>query len=383
MSEFDRLAEDLKGRIEPLAAATLAILRAESPALLADSPFGSEEVAAFTRSGLRVALRAFARGVLPERAGELDAAAVRAAAGAGGLRLLLNGYWAAQQSLWSAWLDLVEEGAETATRRELLRRGEFFAAYTRLHGDLIAQAYQREVTRGARGPESERLQAVRSLLEGDPLPAASIDFGAERHHLGLIAWGEGAEGAARELAASLHRPLLLLGPLDGEWWGWISGGRELSRGEEIALDRHRPPASAGLALGLPAFGLAGFRATHRQARRARWGARGAPGLHRFADVAVESLAAENEEDARAFLARELRGINDDSTTSRRIRETLAAYFAAEHNAASAAVALGVHQQTVANRLRTAEERLGAPIGSRRLELELALRLRAALDPPDS
>lgn len=51
--------------------------------------------------------------------------------------------------------------------------------------------------------------------------------------------------------------------------------------------------------------------------------------------------------------------------------------------ASAAATLGVHEQTVANRLRTAEERLGHPIGSRRLELEVALRLRASFGREDS
>jgi len=52
---------------------------------------------------------------------------------------------------------------------------------------------------------------------------------------------------------------------------------------------------------------------------------------------------------------------------------------ASPTAASAAATLGVHQQTVANRLRAAEERLGHSVGSRRVELEIALRLRAALD----
>jgi DNA-binding PucR family transcriptional regulator len=53
--------------------------------------------------------------------------------------------------------------------------------------------------------------------------------------------------------------------------------------------------------------------------------------------------------------------------------------AAEHNAASAAAALGVHQQTIANRLRAAEERIGHPVAARRIELETAMRLRASLD----
>ena len=93
---------------------------------------------------------------------------------------------------------------------------------------------------------------------------------------------------------------------------------------------------------------------------------------------VEALISENQEEACNFVARELGELNEETTSSRRIRETLAAYFASEHNAASAAAKLGIHQQTVANRLRAAEERLGHQIGTRRLELELALRLRRTI-----
>ena len=185
--------------------------------------------------------------------------------------------------------------------------------------------------------------------------------------------------ATRELAAALERRLLLVSPLAQSWWGWISSSRPFESTDERIITRYSPPSEAGIALGLPGFGEPGFRATHRQAQRARWFAPPDPStLIRYADVAVESLASENREEARTFVERELGAINDDSAASTRIRDTLSAYFAAEHNAASAAATLGVHQQTVANRLHAAEDRLGHPIGSRRVELEVALRLRAAL-----
>ena len=137
---------------------------------------------------------------------------------------------------------------------------------------------------------------------------------------------------------------------------------------------------ARIAVGLEGFGEPGFRATHRQALRARSFARlDDPPLLRYEDVVVEALGTENDEDARSFVAHELRGIDDDSSRSGEIRDTLAAYFAAQCNAACAAATLGVHQQTVANRLRAAEQRLGyQSIGDRRVELEMALRLRDAL-----
>lgn len=213
-------------------------------------------------------------------------------------------------------------------------------------------------------------------MRGDPFAAASLGVDLSLNHLGLIAWGERGEDAARGLAATLGRPLLVV-PTDEEtWWGWISGYRPIGEAGERALARFRPPDAAGMAVGLPGVGEAGFRATHRQALRARWVTRGSGrGLVLYGDVALEALATVQDEDARAFIAHELRGLDDDSPRSARLRETIAAYFAAEHNATSAAAALGAHPQTIANRLRVAEDLLGRPVGSRRAELEVALRLR--------
>jgi hypothetical protein len=385
MSEFERLAGELAKGLDPLVASTLERLRERVPRG-ASSAIAEEEILAFTRASLRTQLRAFRRGELPERCPEVDAGAARAAAKVGELRTLLNGYWAAQFNLWQAWLDLVEgSSAAAAERRSLLDRGsDFFFGYAALLGDCAAEIYQEELARQAAGGEGRRFQAIAAVLDGSPFAASALDFDLDRHHLGLIAWGPGGEEAARALASELERPLLIVEAPGRSWWVWISGKRLLDPGEERALERFAPAAGAMLAVGLQAHGEAGFRSSHRQAQRARWAARRRPGaVLRYADVAVESLAGENPAEARAFVARELRGIADDSAASARIRETLAAYFAAEHNAASAAATLGIHQQTVANRLRAAEERLGHPVGTRRVELEVALRLRAAMAPEES
>jgi hypothetical protein len=237
-------------------------------------------------------------------------------------------------------------------------------------------AHEGEPARPAPSGEQRRLLAVKGLLDEDPSAPSLDDFDLERHHLGILAWGEEPQSAVRGLAAPLERPTLITGPVGGVYWAWLSGSRPFDLHEERLLERFEPAPGSALALGQPAYGAAGFRASHRQARRARWASCASEQpLVRYAQVAAVSLASENESEARRFVARELRGIEDDSPDSQRIRETLIAYFAAEHNAASAAARLGIHQQTVANRLRAVEQRLGRPVGSRRLELELALRLR--------
>ena len=382
MTEFDRLFGELESSVDQLVDSILVRLRERFPASILESAFSREQLVGFGRASLRAQLAAFHRDELPESCPEVDAIAARAVARMGEQESFSSGYRSSQKVLWEAWFVLVEDSPQldNGERRRLLARGsDFFFRYADLLSDYVAEIYREEAVRLRDNGEQRRFRAIRALLDREPLPAPGLDLDLEQYHLALLAWGSEADAEPRRLAAQLARPLLIVEPLPESWWGWISGARPFERSEEAALQRFQPAPGAGLAVGLQEFGEPGFRASHRQAQRARRLSSEASGsIVRYSDVAVEALASENLEDARAFLARELGPIGDESKTSRQIRETLSAYFAAEHNAASAAATLGIHQQTVANRLRAAEERLGHPIASRRVELELALRLRSSL-----
>jgi DNA-binding PucR family transcriptional regulator len=64
----------------------------------------------------------------------------------------------------------------------------------------------------------------------------------------------------------------------------------------------------------------------------------------------------------------------DDRESARLLETLAAYLEEHASPRHAAVRLGVHENTVAARIRTAEARLARPLRGRTTELLVALRL---------
>jgi hypothetical protein len=381
MSEFERLLGEMRGRVDALVDAALARVGERFPDWAAGSAFGLRQVRGYAHGAILTELRDFGRDTLPVACPEPAAIAARAVARAGELEVFAGVYRSLQATLWEAWFELVEDSPlESAERRALLRRGsDFFFRYADLLADFVTRIYREELARLHADGAHRRFNAVKALLGADPISPAALDFDLGRHHLGLVAWGEAGERAARELASLLGRPILIVAPIPTARWAWISGTRPLEAGERRLIASFPPLPGAGLALGLDEFGEAGFRATHRQAQRARLFAPPAePSLTLYSDVAVEALATENPDEARNFVARELRGIDDDSAISSRLRDTISAYFAAEQNAASAAALLDVHEQTVANRLRGAEERLGHPIGGRRVELELALRLRAAL-----
>jgi len=380
--DFVRFAGELEARLGELSETILERLREELPLWVLDEAVEETEVTAFVRASLAACLHSLSLGFLPGECPPIDAHGAQAAARIGDLPTLLNGYRIAHLVLWESWLGLIEasDAAETV-RYELLRIGSrFFFRYAAVLGDYVSESYQVELERSLRSGEQRRLQAIKDVLEGDVTAGDEPVVNLEQHHLGLVVWGEGGMEVARALAAALGRPLLSASPFESVWWGWLSGTQPLGLTAEAAVKALQPPPGTGIAVGLEAFGEEGFRATHRQAQRARRIAlRLGLSVAAYSEVAAEALLGDDAAEARAFVAHELRGIEDDSVASQRIRETIAAYFAAEHNAASAAAALGVHQQTVANRLRAAEERLGRPVSSRRFELEAALRLRAGLD----
>lgn len=381
-AEFERLVGELEGKLDHLADEGLEAMRARVPRWIRETGPVWDQLRECIRGTLRTEWCGFRDGVLPGRLPDIDATLVVLASRIGDLASLLAGYRFAQMSLWGSWFELIEVSVtDQRLSRELLRHGsQYFFLYADLVSRYMAEGYQRGVERVAANGEHHRFQELKTLLEADPLARYYLDVEVNRYHLGFVAWGEGADEDVSALASSIGRPLLLALRLKNNWWGWLSGTHPLSAREWDQLRRFRPREGARVAFGLEGYGEPGFRSTNHQALRAQWVSSTDRAAVLYDEVAIEALGAEAEGDARAFVAHELRGIDDSSPTSKRLRETLAAYFDSELNAVSAAARLGVHHQTVTNRLRTIEERLGHPPNSRHLELAVALRLRQVLSP---
>lgn len=313
---------------------------------------------------------------VPDDARELALITARLGLPLGGL---LRTYRIGHAVVWEQMFELLEAAPVPAAAR----RGAIAAAsdYLFEHVDrvsaMVTEEYTAERDRFLRSREQRRTQLVRDVLDGaDPDPAeatGTLDYDLRLHHLALVVAAPDVEAAVRQLAGALDAPHRLVVVLAGDTaWGWLGRTREFELPERL-------PALPGarISFGEPAAAVAGFRTSHRQARDAhrvalRCGERTQP--VRYDDVALESLAAGDPDRAAVFVSRELRGIDGDDARSRRLRRTLRAYFAAGQNASSAAATLGVHEHTVAYRLRTIEAALGRPVTARRAELETALRL---------
>ena len=139
-----------------------------------------------------------------------------------------------------------------------------------------------------------------------------------------------------------------------------------------------------VALGSPASGLDGFRRSHQEAldarRVARLAGRRTGSVVTYAASAVAALTSTDLERARQFVTTELGSVAGDDDEARRLAGTLLVYLEEGLSPRRTARRLGVHENTVVNRIRTIEERLGHPVKPRVTELLVALRLVPLVTP---
>ena len=236
-----------------------------------------------------------------------------------------------------------------------------------------------------------RLELVRSVLRGEPVPAdraeRTLAYDLTRQHTGLVVWageltavapGQLEQAASDVLTATGHSGSLILPVGNRRVWGWGSRLRATRRLDPLPS---QPFAGMGLAIGLPAPGVAGFRASHEQAlaaaqfgmasRSGRW-------LFDYAEVDMLVMLSTRPDLAWQFTRRELGGLAGPGDTAATLRATLKCYLDTERSLSTAAEMLHVARNTVAYRVQRAEQLRGAPIDVRRMQLQAALALAEEL-----
>jgi hypothetical protein len=344
-----------------------------------EAPEMWEVVRQVTLDGRRIHAEHLRQGcVLPGSIAEPDRQAVHAAVHAGmSVAGVLQAFRIGHSSSWEVWLDVTEalDVADSERPAVLRNISRFAIAYDDRLMNMVAEEFELELRRTAASPSKRRMKVVRDLIEGVVDEAPELEYPMEIEHLGVIAWGSDALATLQGLRDALNRQLLWAEVQESLLVGWLGSGSSLEPGWRRALVAFAPVGDGSVAIGSPGFGVEGFRNSHRQAGEAHVVARRLGGrVTVYDEVAFEALALRDEPAAREVVASVLAGLDAPEARTEQLRETLRAYFAAHQNAASAASALGVHEQTVARRLRSIEEMTGSPVHARSAELELALRL---------
>lgn len=241
---------------------------------------------------------------------------------------------------------------------------------------------------------------VMKVLRGEAISAtgfvAKTKYSLEQNHVAFIAWLEFGtpdtedqqriDQLLRRIASIVHssNPPLITASDRSTAWAWASiPSAELSPEMLRRIQSFTASADARnvrVAIGEPGSGVVGFRRSHEQAAKARLVALGArryreERLVAFGDpdVGFLSLIMHDTKSARIWAREVLGDVALDGEANEALRGTLATFYANGENASKTAELLGLHRNTVRQRV----ERFEAGRGTKRIngmEVSLALRL---------
>lgn len=272
---------------------------------------------------------------------------------------------------------LVNEAERAEVPSSALR--QLLAAQATVGDRLIAAVsaeYAREAENRPTTPAERRRETVKRLLAGELVDHSELGYELDGHHLAVMAKGEGADEAMRNLAEAVDRRLLMVQREEETTRAcWLGGRRQLTSEQALAALSRDLPEGVFVTVGEPGEGLGGWRFSHQQAKAALPIAeRRGEQVVRYADVALLAAIAGDDLIATSLRQLYLAPLERARDGGKVARETLRAYFAAERNISSTAAALGVDRRTVRNRIGAIEELLGRPIKGAEADLEIALRL---------
>jgi len=313
---------------------------------------------------------------------------------------LVHAYRIGQNEIWRTWMEEIARRLHAApevvvalevSSGRIFSRADFLVAQLMRHVD-------RERERRLGGALARRSQIVRTLLAGsDPGVAEAsrlLGYDLDRWVLAAVLWERGApedpaaahDGLTAQAglvarAAGATRALTFA-PIETSLWAWVATAEPPDLDAVGAALEHTLPEGRGVALGVPAHGLDGFRVGHQEALEARRLAElgDAAGVIRYDRVEAVSLLSADLDRLARFVHRTLGGLTaaDESTT--RLRETLLAWLNEGGNARRAAQRVHAHKNTVLYRLQRAQQILGHPLDDDRGDLQLALTAMHWLGP---
>jgi DNA-binding PucR family transcriptional regulator len=378
------------------------LLTREVPEISADAQT-REDILLRGRAGLLSWARAFLRGVAPDKV-ESPAEAyayARALARRGvPLDVLLRVHRLALSVLLQAWEERLGSQHPTelllaATRRSIEVNFQFHDVLM----EGLSNEYQRERERWVRGAEALRRDTITAILAQEAVETDGagriLGYDLRRHHLALVLWAEPTPDDPQVLprleraatAASAHleasRPLML--SVDGRtMWAWVGRHTEPPRHLIDSLAAAHKPDGVSIALGAPGQGLTGFRRSHRDAAdtmKVALAAERRPGsVIPFHTVELAALLAGDPERTRRFVHERLGALATDDDESHRLRATLMLYLEENGSRVATAKRIGVHPNTVANRIRACRDILGRDVGQDQVPLLVALTLASTLGP---
>jgi DNA-binding PucR family transcriptional regulator len=297
-------------------------------------------------------------------------------------------------SLFVEWMlaelseDQDADPASTAAATVVVLR--ITTAYVDTVSELLVAAYEHEREAWSQHHSIARASRIATLLEGADIDVAATEaalgYRLRQTHLAVQLWfddlGPGADVMRLERAASAaaavhggQHLLVLTDEASAALWLAVPEDLEDLGPVVAALTGTHQPAPR-VALGNPAFGVRGFRASHRQATAARRvvaASRSGGQATSFAEVGTVALLCADLEATKAWVADTLGPLAADEENAERLRETVRIFLNLGSSHTAAAEQLMLHKNSVQQRIARAEALRGRPFREDRADVELALR----------
>lgn len=300
------------------------------------------------------------------------------------LRFYRLGHEYFTEKLSDALADNIED--PTVALRTFIDLERYGFQYIDRISSLVAAEYVAELDRRQNQARAERDEVVRALLAGERIDNARaermLSYRLTGRQIGFVCWTDDrsinldrfARHVGRHLGAT-HSLVVADGPL--AVWGWAPATGDMPTSlTSMATELPSGYNNVHIAVGSPHPGAAGFRTSHIEAIRTRriidLSGRVAPSITTFSDIALVDAISHDMDTARAFVAAQLGDLARDDPKERAERAALLAVLDAQGSLVTAARTLGIHRNTVLQRLRRAEERRGRPSTIKIAELHAAL-----------
>lgn len=286
---------------------------------------------------------------------------------------LARAYRVGQHAVWRFGVarlrELLGDGQDATVAIERFTDSTFAAGEVLMGRALERYADERD--RWVRSADAVRRATVQAVLSGEPLDVAAasarIRYDLGGRHQAFIVWAEDSSGLEARAAATGGRGALIVGLGDGMLAGWC-----------VPEALQRGASGAGqVAHGTPGSGVGGFRASHHQAAEARRVAQLASLAADvgYPEIALVALLTADLEQAEQFARQELGALAEPEAEW--LAETLLAVLEHHGSPKRAGQLLGLHENTVGKRLRTAAELLGRSTAERPAETLAALLILRA------
>lgn len=243
---------------------------------------------------------------------------------------------------------------------------------------LLRRASEREFARVTRIDDEARLREVVRALNGEWIEPDELGYDLAGHHVAVVADDSRLLDAT---ARSTNRQLLRVQASDGVTWGWLGGSTRISEADLDTLTASHDAVDLTIAIGEPAGGMAGFAASHQQAREARAIALAInERAVRFANLRVLIAVLRDGDLARGLIEHELRELDRPNERMCELRDTLRAYLEHGQSVTATAALRQRNRKTIERHLRSAEELMHHCVSDRSDEVLIALRVAEILRP---